>query len=69
MALPITSKKTSALSSKRSLNRIHHMFTLPEYLIAAARQTAAAMTGNVAPLPGCNGMALVRCATPEAAER
>ncbi len=45
------------------------MFTLPEYLIAAARQTAAAMTGNVAPLPGCNGMALVRCATPEAAER
>jgi hypothetical protein len=39
------------------------MFTLPDNLIAAA------MTGNVAPLPGCNGMALVRCATPEAAER
>lgn len=45
------------------------MFTLPANLIAAARQTAASMTGNVEPLPDCNGMVLVRYGTPEAAER
>ncbi len=45
------------------------MFALSANLIAAARQTAATMTGNVAPLPDCDGMFIVRCDTPEAAER
>lgn len=44
-------------------------FTLPDNLIATARQTAAAMPGHVAPLPDCSGMTLVRCDTPEAADR
>lgn len=45
------------------------MFTLPDNLITSARQSAAAMAGNVAELTDCNGMTLVRCGTPEAAER
>ena len=45
------------------------MFALPANLITAARQTAAAMTGNAAPLPDCDGMTIVRDNTPEAAER
>ena len=45
------------------------MFTLPDNLIAVARQTAATMTGNAELLPDCNGMTLVRYGTPEAAER
>lgn len=45
------------------------MFTLPDNIITAARQAAATMTGNVAPLPDCYGMTLVRYGTPEAAER
>lgn len=45
------------------------MFTFPNKFEADARQAAATMTGNVADLPGCDGMMLVRAGTPEHEER
>lgn len=45
------------------------MFTFAYDFEKAARQAAETMTGNVADLPDCGGMKLVRLGTPEFEER
>lgn len=45
------------------------MFTFATDFKQAAIAAAKIMTGNVAPLPGCGGMVLVRAGTPECEER